>query len=70
MQYPDYNSNNPDGTPKTNLQRHQDCLKEIYELNTTEEFDTYTTRMKDYNLPDANFSNRKDWDDLLQKGLK
>lgn len=54
MQYPAYNSNNPDGTPKTNLQRHQDCLKEIYELNTAEEFDTYATRMKDYNLPEAN----------------
>lgn len=54
MQYPAYNSNNPDSTPKTNLQRHQDCLKEIYELNTAEEFDTYATRMKDYNLPEAN----------------
>ena len=54
MQYPAYNSNNPDGTPKTNLQRHQDCLKEIYELNTAKEFDEYPTRMKDYNLPEAN----------------
>ena len=39
---------------KKPLEKHQDCLKEIYTLTTAEEFDAYPTRMKEYDLSESN----------------
>jgi len=43
---------NPEG--KTVLQRHQDCIKEIYACNTAEAFDAIPKWIDQYALPDKN----------------
>lgn len=39
---------------KTPLQRHQDCLKAIYECKTAEDFDAIPSWIDQYNLPEKN----------------